>query len=84
MRAFYSKLYLLTVPVFFVADMLWLGLVARDWPLPIIVIDTLWGMALCALVASTAFLIGRQLRWSAERARCGGRVSRLGRAAHRR
>jgi uncharacterized membrane protein len=134
MLAFYSKLYLLTMPVFFVVDMLWLGLVARgfyqrnlghllaasvdwtaailfyllyiagillfavapglaadslrrtallaaafgfftymtyeltnratlpDWPLRMVVVDTLWGMALCTLVASAAFLIGRRLR----------------------
>jgi uncharacterized membrane protein len=28
---FYVKLYLLTVPVFFLIDMLWLGVVARDF-----------------------------------------------------
>jgi uncharacterized membrane protein len=28
---FWSKLYLLTVPVFFLIDMVWLGLVARDF-----------------------------------------------------
>jgi len=29
--SFWSKLYLLTVPVFFVIDMVWLGLVARNF-----------------------------------------------------
>jgi uncharacterized membrane protein len=29
--AFYAKLYLLTVPVFFAIDLVWLGVVARDF-----------------------------------------------------
>lgn len=130
---FYLKLYLLTVPVFFLLDMLWLGVVARDfyrsnlghllsdrvdwpaaiifyliyiggillfavapglaadslrktalwaasfgfftyatyeltnratlpdWPMKIVLVDTLWGVALCTLVAIAAHLIGKQL-----------------------
>lgn len=34
----------------------------RDWPLRIVVVDTLWGVVLCALVASAGFFIGRWLR----------------------
>ncbi len=130
---FYLKLYLLTVPVFFLIDMLWLGVVARDfyrsnlghllsgrvdwpaaiifyliyisgillfavapglaadslrktalwaagfgfftystyeltnratlpdWPMKVVLVDTLWGITLCTLVAITAHLIGKQL-----------------------
>lgn len=131
---FYLKLYLLTVPVFFLIDMLWLGVVARDfyrsnlghllsdrvdwpaaiifyliyiggillfavapglaadslrktalwaasfgfftyatyeltnratlpdWPMKkIVLVDTLWGVTLCTLVAIAAHLIGKQL-----------------------
>jgi len=31
MASYYLKLYLLTIPVFFAIDLLWLGLVARDF-----------------------------------------------------
>lgn len=130
----YVKLYLLTVPVFFAVDLLWLGILARDfykeqlgyilaptvhwpaafvfyllfivgilyfavapalaqgsvwrailngllfgfftymtyeltnlatlpnWPLKVVLIDTLWGMALCASVAALSYLIGRWLQ----------------------
>jgi len=130
---FYLKLYLLTVPLFFLIDMLWLGVVARDfyrghlghlladrvdwpaamifyliylsgillfavapglaadslrktalwaagfgfftygtyeltnratlpgWPLKVVLVDTLWGIALCTLVAIAAHLIGKRL-----------------------
>ncbi len=130
---FYLKLYLLTLPVFFLIDMLWLGIVARsvyqdnlghllaervdwvaaiifyliyiagilifavapglaanslrktlflaagfgfftyatyeltnratlpNWPLKIVVIDILWGVVLCTLVALGAHLIGQWL-----------------------
>lgn len=34
----------------------------RDWPLRIVIVDTLWGVVLCALVASAGFVIGRWLR----------------------
>ena len=34
----------------------------RDWPLRIVIVDTLWGVVLCALVASAGFFIGRWLR----------------------
>ena len=128
---FYLKLYILTVPVFFVIDMLWLGFIAKgfyreklnaflsptvnwpaaiifyllfivgiiffavmpgkskdsllitamygalfgfftyatydltnlatlkNWPLSVVVVDILWGMVLCAIVASISFLIGK-------------------------
>ncbi|MCG6898118.1 MAG: DUF2177 family protein [Thiocapsa sp.] len=130
---FYAKLYLLTVPVFFSVDLLWLGIIAKgfyrdnlahhlsatvswtaalsfyliyiagilyfavapalaqdslgralingalfgfftyityeltnmatlaDWPLKVVVVDTLWGVALCASVAAGSFMIGRWL-----------------------
>ncbi|WPL19838.1 putative membrane protein [Thiorhodovibrio winogradskyi] len=132
--SFYLKLYLLTVPVFFAVDMLWLGWIAVDyyqqqighllarqinwaaalafyftyiagillfavlpglkrrslvhaatmasafgfftyityeltnmatlpkWPLELVMVDTLWGMALCTSVASLSYLIGRWLQ----------------------
>ena len=128
---FYMKLYLLTVPVFFVIDMLWLGVIAKgfyreklsaflsptvnwpaaiifyllfivgiiffavlpgkvkdslfisaiygalfgfftyatydltnlatlkNWPLSVVVVDILWGMFLCSIVASISFLIAK-------------------------
>jgi len=130
---FYTKLYLLTLPVFFAVDLLWLGVLARtfyrdnlgyilspdvnwaaalsfyllyiagilyfavapalaegslgralvngalfgfftyvtyeltnmatlpNWPLKVVVVDTLWGMALCTSVAAGSYLIGRWL-----------------------
>lgn len=133
MASDYLKLYLLTIPVFFAIDLLWLGVVAknlyqnnlahllspavnwpaallfyfvyiagillfavkpgldsaslakaatwgalfgfftyatydltnlatlRDWPIKIVIVDILWGIALCALVASCSYLIGRWL-----------------------
>lgn len=132
--AYYLKLYLLTVPVFFAIDLVWLGVVARpfyrrhldyilspevnwpaaivfylvyiigiiffavrpaleadalaralmlgaffgfityatydltnlatlkDWPIVVVVVDIAWGTVLCALVASSSFLIGRWLQ----------------------
>lgn len=132
--AFYAKLYLLTVPVFFALDMLWLGWIAADyyqeqigqllseqinwtaalafyfiyiagilifavlpglnrrslvhtaimapafgfftyityeltnmatlpdWPLELVLADTLWGMTLCASVGCLSYLIGRWLQ----------------------
>lgn len=128
---FYLKLYILTVPVFFLIDMLWLGAIARgfyreklnaflsptvnwpaaiifyllfiigiiffavlpgrekdslfitalygalfgfftyatydltnlatlkNWPLSVVVVDILWGMVLCSVVASISFLISK-------------------------
>ena len=32
------------------------------WPLTIVLVDTLWGMALCACVALLSYLIGRRLQ----------------------
>jgi uncharacterized membrane protein len=32
-----------------------------NWPLKIVLIDTLWGVVLCTLVAMGAHLIGKQL-----------------------
>jgi uncharacterized membrane protein len=130
---FYLKLYLLTVPVFFAVDLLWLGVIARrfyheqlghllaervdwaaaigfyliyisgillfavapglaedslrrtalggaafgfftyityeltnratlpSWPWKIVVVDTLWGVALCTIVAVSAHLIGQRI-----------------------
>ncbi len=130
---FYLKLYLLSVPLFFLLDMLWLGVIARDfyrnhlghlladrvdwpaaiifyllyiagillfavapglaaeslrktaflgaafgfftyatyeltnratlpnWPMKIVLVDTLWGMVLCTTVAVGAHLIAKQL-----------------------
>ncbi len=130
---FHLKLYLLTVPVFFAIDLIWLGVLAKDlyrdnlghllapdvnwaaalgfyliyiagilyfavvpalaenslaravvngalfgfftyityeltnmatlpnWPFKIVLIDTLWGITLCASVAAGAYLIGRWL-----------------------
>ena len=127
------KLYLLTAPVFFAVDLLWLGVIARgfyrnnlghllsstvnwpaavifylifiggilyfsvlpalaegslrralvngalfgfftyvtyeltnlatlpDWPLRVVLVDTAWGVTLCASVASVSYLIGRWL-----------------------
>ncbi|MBK5967393.1 MULTISPECIES: DUF2177 family protein [Thiorhodovibrio] len=135
---FLIKLYLLTVPVFFAVDMVWLGWLAADfyqqqighllseqvnwaaalafyllyivgilmfavvpglrrqslvhtlamapafglftyatyeltnmatlpdWPLNLVLIDTLWGMALCTMVASLSYLLGRWLQRRAE------------------
>lgn len=128
---FYVKLYFLTVPVFFLIDMLWLGLIAKgfyreklasflsptvnwpaaiifyllfiigiiyfavspgrakdsltitamygalfgfftyatydltnlamlkNWPLSVVVVNILWGMVLCSIVASVSFLISK-------------------------
>jgi len=130
---FYIKLYLLTLPVFFAVDLLWLGLLARNfyrdhlgyilspdvnwaaaisfyllyiagilyfavapalaqgslarallngalfgfftyltyeltnmatlpnWPLRVVVVDTLWGVTLCTSVAAGSYWIGRWL-----------------------
>jgi uncharacterized membrane protein len=130
---FYLKLYALTVPVFFIIDLLWLGVVAKgfyqrnlkyilspnvnwtaaiifylmyiagilifavlpgvakdsvrhaalwgalfgfftyatydltnlallkDWPLNIVVVDILWGVVLCTVVATSSFYIARWL-----------------------
>jgi len=130
---FWVKVYLLTVPVFFAIDMLWLGFLARsfyqdrlghllspevnwpaaisfyliyiggilffavapamsrdslaratflgalfgfftyctydltnlatlkDWPKAVVAVDILWGVVLCAAVASASFLIARRL-----------------------
>ena len=131
--SFYLKLYLLTVPVFFIIDLVWLGVVAKgfyqknlkyilspnvnwtaaiifylmyiagilifavlpgvakdsvrhaalwgalfgfftyatydltnlallkDWPLNIVVVDILWGVVLCTVVATLSFYIGKWL-----------------------
>ncbi len=32
-----------------------------NWPLTIVLVDTLWGMALCGSVATLSYLIGRRL-----------------------
>jgi uncharacterized membrane protein len=130
---FYLKLYALTVPVFFIIDLVWLGVVAKgfyqknlkyilspnvnwtaaiifyliyiagilifavlpgvakdsvrhaalwgalfgfftyatydltnlallkDWPLNIVVVDILWGMVLCTVVATLSFYISKWL-----------------------
>ena len=130
---FYLKLYALTVPVFFIIDIFWLGVVAKgfyrrklsfilsadvnwaaavifyliyiagilffalrpalnhnswreaailgalygfftyatydltnmatikDWPIAIVIIDILWGVCLCFLVATTSFFMSRWL-----------------------
>ena len=127
----YLKLYALTVPVFFIIDLLWLGVIAKsfyrrnlkfilsddvnwaaaivfyliyiagilffavrpailnasfgqaailgalfgfftyatydltnmatikDWPLKVVVVDTLWGVFLCSVVAAASFLIAK-------------------------
>jgi len=131
--SFYLKLYALTVPVFFIIDLIWLGVVAKgfyqknlkfilspnvnwtaaiifylmyiagilifavvpgvakdslrhaalwgalfgfftyatydltnlallkDWPLNIVIIDILWGMVLCTIVATLSFYIAKWL-----------------------
>jgi uncharacterized membrane protein len=131
--SFYLKLYALTVPVFFIIDLVWLGVVARgfyqknlkfilspnvnwtaaiifylmyiagilifavvpgvakdslrhaalwgalfgfftyatydltnlallkDWPLNIVIVDILWGMVLCTIVATLSFYIAKWL-----------------------
>jgi uncharacterized membrane protein len=131
---FFLKLYLATVPVFFLIDMIWLGFVARDfyreqlgallspkvnwtaailfyllfiagilifavlpalekgswskaavmgalfglftyatydltnlatlnkWPLTVVVVDIVWGMVLCASVASVSYLLAQWLQ----------------------
>ncbi len=33
-----------------------------NWPLDIVLIDTLWGMGLCATVATLSYLLGRWLK----------------------
>ena len=130
---FFVKLYLLTIPIFFLLDIVWLGVVAkgfyrdnlgfilspevnwsaavafyliyiigilyfavvpalghaslpmalvrgglygfftyatydltnmatiRGWPLKIVIVDVLWGVLLCALVAMLSFVVGRWL-----------------------
>jgi uncharacterized membrane protein len=130
---FFAKLYLLTVPVFFAIDLLWLGVVAKtfyrdnlahvlsptvnwpaalsfyliyiagilyfavapalaqdslgrallngalfgfftyityeltnmatlpNWPIKVVIVDTFWGIALCASVAAGSFMIGKWL-----------------------
>jgi uncharacterized membrane protein len=130
---FYLKLYGLTIPIFFVIDILWLGVIARgfyrrqldfilspqvnwtaaivfylvyiagiiffavrpainsnswgqaailgalfgfftyatydltnlatikDWPLTIVVVDILWGVSLCTLVATLSFAVSKWL-----------------------
>ena len=130
---FYLKLYVLTVPVFFIIDLMWLGVIAKgfyqrnlsyvlspqvnwpaaiifyllyiagilifavvpavtkdswqhaimygalfgfftymtyeltnlallkDWPLNIVVVDIIWGMALCTAVAIAGYFIARWL-----------------------
>ncbi|UCG07468.1 MAG: DUF2177 family protein [Desulfobacterales bacterium] len=130
---FYLKLYALTIPVFFIIDILWLGVIAKgfyrkklgfilsadvnwpaaivfyliyiagilffavrpavinnswghaavmgalfgfftyatydltnlatikDWPLVIVVVDILWGVCLCALVATLSFALSKWL-----------------------
>ncbi|MGD8962244.1 MAG: DUF2177 family protein [Desulfobacterales bacterium] len=130
---FYLKLYVLTVPVFFIIDLIWLGVIAKgfyqrnlgyilspnvnwpaailfyllyiagilifatipavtrdswqhamlygalfgfftymtyeltnlallkDWPLNIVVVDIIWGMALCTAVAIAGYFIARWL-----------------------
>lgn len=130
---FYLKLYALTVPIFFIIDIFWLGVVAREfyrhrlgfilspqvnwtaavifylvyivgilffavrpavnanslvqaavlgglfgfftyatydltnfatikqWPLAVVIVDILWGVCLCTLVASLSFLVSRWL-----------------------
>ena len=131
--SFYLKLYLLTVPVFFIIDLLWLGVVAKgfyqknlkyilspnvnwtaaiifylmyiagilifavapgvakdsvrhaalwgalfgfftyatydltnlallkDWPINIVIVDILWGVVLCTVVATMSFYIAKWL-----------------------
>lgn len=131
--AYYLKLYALTVPVFFIIDLIWLGVVAKqfyqknlthllspqvnwpaailfyllfiagilifavvpalskdswqhailygalfgfftymtyeltnlallkDWPLNIVVVDIIWGVVLCTLVALLSFILARRL-----------------------
>ena len=131
--SFYLKLYVLTIPIFFIIDILWLGVIAKgfyrrnlnfilspefkwpaavifyliyiagilffavrpavinnswgqaaimgalfgfftyatydltnmatikDWPLVIVVVDILWGICLCMLVASLSFAISKWL-----------------------
>lgn len=130
---FYLKLYMLTVPVFFIIDLIWLGVIAKgfyqknlsfilspqvnwpaaiifylfyiagilifavvpavtkdswqhamlygamfgfftymtyeltnlallkDWPLNIVVVDIIWGVVLCTLVATCSFIFARWL-----------------------
>lgn len=133
MTIFYLKLYALTVPIFFIIDILWLGVIAKgfyrrqlgfilspqvnwiaavifyliyiagilvfavrpavnsnswgqavvlgalfgfftyatydltnlatikNWPLTIVIVDILWGMCLCILVACLSFIISKWL-----------------------
>jgi uncharacterized membrane protein len=72
--AYYVKLYLATLTVFFAVDMLWLGLITyatydltnlatvKDWPLIITVIDLAWGMVLTSVVSMAGFFIGNWLK----------------------
>jgi uncharacterized membrane protein len=131
---FFLKLYLLTIPIFFLLDLIWLGYIAKgfyrqnlafilspevnwpaaivfymiyivgilffavapaierssitraliwgvsygfftyatydltnmalikDWPLKIVVVDILWGMVLCGIVAMLSFVIAKWIR----------------------
>jgi uncharacterized membrane protein len=34
----------------------------KDWPLRVVVVDILWGVVLCTVVASAGFFLGRWLR----------------------
>lgn len=132
--AFYVKLYLATIPVFFLIDVVWLGFVAKsfyrkqldfilsdkvnwtaaivfylifisgillfavlpalernslgralllgglfgfftyatydltnlatikDWPIAVVIVDIVWGIALCSVVAAASFVIANWLR----------------------
>ena len=33
----------------------------KDWPLKVVLVDILWGVFLCSMVASSSFLIGKWL-----------------------
>ena len=58
MLSYYLKLYLLTIPVFFAIDLLWLGVIAKSLyqknlahllsatvnrPIKVVVVDIIWG-----------------------------------------
>ena len=59
--SFYLKLYALTVPIFFVVDMLWLGVAAKGFYRghlgPLLSPSVRWGVALCFYVIYIAGIL---------------------------
>jgi uncharacterized membrane protein len=34
----------------------------KDWPIAVVIVDILWGIVLCSVVAAASFVIGNWLR----------------------